>query len=167
MKKFICLFLVALFTLLTACSSNSDKTFRNDVTCEDIMNAVLDATNPPESEEVYKKSSDNLDSNILSIWADGLYEECKEFNLLSDYAIYVSAGVITYEIAVFKTDSTDDIINLFERRKENLGNGQKGMYDPMFETRMSSSKIETVGEFAVLLITDDNDSALDAIEKLK
>ena len=140
------------------------------IACESIMNAVLDSTQHPESENVYLASSGTLDTYSMSLWADGLFSECAEFSLLTDYAIYVSAGTTTYEVAVFKTASADNtvkLVDLLERRKENLANGQKGMYDPYFESRISNSKIITDGEYAMLIITDDNNAAIEAINNLK
>ena len=140
------------------------------IACESIMNAVLDSTQHPESENVYLASSGTLDTYSMSLWADGLFSECAEFSLLTDYAIYVSAGTTIYELAVFKTASADNtvkLVDLLERRKENLANGQKGMYDPYFESRISNSKIITDGEYAMLIITDDNNAAIEAINNLK
>ena len=40
------------------------------------------------------------------------------------------------------------------------------MYDLSFETKMSNAVVKTNGNFVIFLITDDNDAALKAIEKL-
>ena len=172
MKKYFCLLLVLFCVLLAACNQNSEseKGFKDGVNCEDVMNAVIGVTEHLDAEKIYLKSSNNLDFNNFSLWVDGLYGECEEFNLLSDYAIFVSAGTTTYEVAVLKTDkieNIDKLKELLERRKETLSLGDKGMYDPNFETRINNSKVLTAGEFVILLITDDNDAALEAIEKLK
>lgn len=174
MKKSFCLLLVLFCVFLVACSKNqnteSEKGFKDGVDCEEVMNAVIGVTEHLDSEKIYLKSSNNLDSNNFSLWVDGLYGECEEFKLLSDYAIFVSAGTTTYEVAVLKADEIDNVDKLkelLERRKETLSLGDKGMYDPSFETRINNSKVLTAGEFVILLITDDNDAALEAIEKLK
>lgn len=168
MKKYLTLLLVFVLFLLTACSGT--KEFREDITCEDIMNSVVDATVHPESDKIYLKSQDNLDAYGLSLWSDGLYQESEEIDLLSDYAIFTSAGTTTYEVAVLKAESSasvERIEELVNRRKETLALGDKGMYDPSFNIRMENSVVQTVGDFVILFITDDNDTALDEIEKLK
>ncbi len=168
MKKFLCYVLIVLLVCLIACNNNSS--FREGITCEDILTTIIDATKHPDADKIYKKTENNLDSNSFSLWVDGIFQESEEFEFISDYAIFVSAGTTTYEVAVLKTDSCNSvelIKELYERRKETLSLGDKGMYDPEFETRLSNSKIKIVGEFALLIITDDNDAALDAIEKLK
>ncbi|MBQ1186616.1 MAG: hypothetical protein IIX54_02885 [Clostridia bacterium] len=168
MKKLLIIFLVITLASLTACGTA--KEFKDGTACEEILNAVVEATEHPDSDKLYLKSEDNLDSSSFSLWVDGLYQESDELDLFSDYAIFVSAGTTTYEIAVLKASengSTDKLISVFERRKETLTLGDKGMYDPKFDMRISSSKIEVAGDIVILLITDDNDAALKALENLK
>ena len=105
----------------------------------------------------------------MSLWADGLFQECSEYDLIDDYAIYVSAGTTTYEIAVLRCEEEKDVSvlkNLVERRKETLSQGDNGMYDKDFKKRMSDSKVLTEKNTVVLLITDDNSAATEAINKL-
>lgn len=169
MKKLLNIFLILALFLLTACSGNT-QLFREDISCEDIMNAAVDATNKPDSDKIYLKDNNNLDAGAFSLWVDGLFGESEEFSLIDDYAVYVSAGTTTYEIAVLKASDSSGvktIKNIMERRKETLSLGDKGMYDPMFKQRMSNAKIETVGDFVILIITDDNNAALKALENLK
>ena len=168
MKKYIVLFLAFVLVILSACSDVSQ--FKEDVTCKDIMNAAIAATNKPDADKIYLKEDDNLDSAAFSLWSDGLFGESEEFSLVKDYAIYISAGTTTYEIAVLKANEStniDTIKSIMERRKETLSLGDKGMYDPMFKERMENSEILTVGDFVLLIITDDNDAALKALENLK
>lgn len=168
MKKCIVWFLVAILFVLTACNDTSQ--FREDVTCKDIMNTAIDATNKPDADKIYLKDDNSFDAGTFSLWTDGLFGESEELSLISDYAVYISAGTTTYEVAVLKANEssdTDAIKSIVERRKETLSLGDKGMYDPMFKERMSNSKILTVGDFVILIITDDNDAVLKAFENLK
>ena len=168
MKRILILFIIVLLVLLSGCTSN--QSFREGITCEDIMNAIIDVTDHPEADKIYLKSQDNFDAFALSLWADGMYQECDDIALIDDYAIFVSAGTTTYEIAVLKTDtinSTDKLEALMSHRKQTLELGDKGMYDPKFDLRMSTSKTLTVGNFVLFIITDDNDAALNAIEALQ
>ena len=168
MKKLFSALLIISICLLSACSDS--QSFKEGTSCEEIMNAVVEVTEHPQSDKVYLKAEDNLDTYSLSLWADGLYQECEEFELLFDYAIFVSAGTTTYEVAVLKADKKENVEkvkDLINRRKETLSLGDKGMYDPDFQSRMSNSQLKAVGEYVIFIVTDDNDAALDAIEQFK
>lgn len=170
MKKIICLLLATLVLPFSFAACNVKKSFPDNITCENILNAVLSVENSPESEKTYLAAEDNFDALSMGLWADGLYNECAEKDLLSDYAIYLGAGVKTYEITVLKAKSKGDVsglVDLIERRKTTLQMGDKGMYDPDFEVRMSNAVVYTDGLFVIFLITEDNDAAINAIDKLK
>lgn len=155
--------------IITACGDT--KTFPQDITCEQILNAAKQAVSDlPSSEKFYISGSEPLDTYKMSLWADGAYEECAEFSLLADYAVYYSSDNTTYEISVLKAaDKTDaeELAAVLERRKETLSGGDKAAYDPDFNNLISDSRIITDGEFVILLITPDNDAAITAIENLK
>ena len=170
MKRLLCLVLITtLMTVyLSGCENNKD--FSQEVTCEDIMKAAQSVGEVPEAEKIYLNSQKNLDSTLLSLWADGLYLECDEYTLIDDYAIFLCSGSHTYEIAVLKADSEDSISalnGLIERRKETLMLGDKGAYDPRFDMRMQNSVVYNDGLFVIFLVTDYNDASLRAIENLK
>lgn len=167
MVKIIAVVLAIITCLsLTGCGGQ----FTEDITANDIMNAALESTNAPEVEKIYSPTDTVLTSKNMSLWADSKYVDCAEFGMLEDYAIYISAGIISYEIAVLKaTDSeqTENLMQLIERRKETLAKGDKGFYDKNFKTRMEQSQLYTDGDFVIFLLTEDNDSAKQAIDKLK
>lgn len=168
MKKIIALFFAVLFLFTAGCAK--EKNFADAVTCEEIVDAVHSAGKAPNFEKYYRKSKNNLDSQTFSLWADGLYVECEDFDLLEDYAMFLGAGTETYEVVVLKAETNYDaqgMKELFERRKKTLAAGDKGMYDLNFEKKMENSVVEVVGEFAIFLVTDFNDDAVAAIEKLK
>ena len=168
MKKTISICLTFLISFLIGCSGSSG--FPSDVSCEDIADAVLNVTEHPEAEEYYTLSKGNLDSYSMSLWSDGLFEESSEFSKLDDYAIFLSAGTTTYEVAVLKAKNSDDVslfTQLIERRKETLALGDKGMYDPNFKKRMDSSKVITEGNIVIFIVNDDITAAEDAINALK
>lgn len=167
MKKLIILLMAALLIFTVSCTG--EKSFPDSLSCEDIL-ASLQVGYVPEYEKFYRKSENNLDSFSMSLWADGLYEECSEFDLLDDYSIFFAAGNNTYEIVVLKAKTENDVAALkgvIERRKQTLANGDKGMYDQEFETKMANSVLKTDGRFVIFLITSDNDAALKAAESLK
>lgn len=170
MKKIIslCLSLVFMVSLFAACGSKAE--FPADTSCEDILNAAQSIGEIPQSEHIYLKKENNLDGFSMSLWADGLYEECKELELLSDYAIFLAAGTKTYEVSVIKAEKaedTDKLLDLIERRKKTLAAGDKGMYDPDFDAKLESSLLYKDGNFVIFLLTPDNDAAKAEIEKLK
>ncbi len=168
MNKVLVFVLSLSMAFMMACSSSSG--FPEEVSCADIMNGVLEVTVHPEAEKIYTSEEDNLDTYSLSLWSDGLFQESAELSKLSDYAIYVSAGTTTYEVAVLRTEKTDDVsvlTDLIVRRKETLSLGDKGMYDPDFKRRMNSSEVITVGNTVIFVITDDNSAAKTAVNALK
>lgn len=168
--KFLTLFvLCASFLLFTACGNN--KSFSSDITAEQILNAAKSAVNTlPSSEKLYINDSQSLDTYKMSLWADGTFEECNEFSLVSDYALYLSADNNTFEISVLKAKSKADVeklVSVFERRKQTLSQGDKAAYDPDFKMLMQNSQILIEGDFVILLITPDNQAIITAIENLK
>ncbi len=167
MKKAIVLLMVLIMLFAVGCG---EKSFPDSLSCEEIVAAYQSVSEKPEYEKFYHKSENNLDTFSMSLWADGLFQECNELELLEDYAIYLGSGTDTYEVTVLKAKNeadTEKLVDLIERRKKTLENGDKGMYDQNFKTKMANSVLKTDGKFVIFLITDDNDAALKAAEKLK
>lgn len=167
MKKIIVCFVCVILIFCTACGET--KSFSADTTCEQILNAATTAASYNNT-KTYIKNNIDLDVYTMSMWSDGLFDECKEFELLADYAICYSNDNNTYEISVLKANSKNDIeklTNLFERRKKTLSEGDKAAYDPNFKNLIDDSRIITNGEFVILLITPSNDAVIKAIENLK
>ena len=167
MKRIIIFALCFCFVFLSACS---EKHFPEDASCEKILGELQSIGEIPESEKLYCSSSEVLDAFSMSLWADGLYAECEELPLLEDYAIFLGAGTDTYEVTVLKAKDEKDVsllVDLIERRKETLANGDKGMYDVKFKTRMENSRLEIDGKFVIFLLTDNNDASWEAVQKLK
>lgn len=166
MKKMIAIFIAVLLLFCVACG---DSNFSADTTCEQILNAAITAESY-DNTQTYTTSGTKLDKNLMSMWSDGVFAECEEFDLISDYAICYSNDNTTYEISVLKAKTQADVLkleSLCERRKQTLEAGTKAAYDPNFKQLMQKSKIVTEGEYVILLITDDNDAVISAIEKLK
>lgn len=167
MKRTVVIFLGLLLIFCVACGESGG--FPSGTTCEQILNAAKSAQSY-ENSVTYIKDKSNMDVYTMAMWADGVFAECEEFELISDYAICYSNDNTTYEISVLKAKSKDDvakIVSLFERRKQTLEGGTKAAYDSNFKKLMQGSKIETCGEFVMLLITNDNDTVINAIEKIK
>ena len=166
MKKTIAILICLMLVLCVACG---DSQFSDDVTCEQILNAAIKVESY-DNTQTYTTSGTKLDKNLMSMWSDGVFAECEEFDLISDYAICYSNDNTTYEISVLKAKTQADVLkleSLCERRKQTLEAGTKAAYDPNFKQLMQKSKIVTEGEYVILLITDDNDAVISAIEKLK
>lgn len=167
MKKIITILICAVLLFCVACGE--EKAFSSDTTCEQILNAATEVVSYDNTQN-YIKSKSDFNANLMSMWLDGVFVECKEFDLLSDYAICYSNDNTTYEISVLKAKSNDDVSkleSLFERRKKTLEGGTQAAYDPNFKKIMQSSKIITDGDFVILLITNDNDAVINAVENLK
>lgn len=167
-KKTVIFAISFVFLLATACTG--DKTFSSDITCEQILNAASAAVGQYQNTTTYIKNKNNLDTHAMSLWADGIFEECAEYDLLSDYAICYSNDNTTYEISVLKADTPEnaqELLSVLNRRKQTMADGTKAAYDPDFEILVKNSRIFTDGDFAILLITQDNNAAVDAIQNLK
>ena len=170
MKKAIAILLSVLMIMVVFTACGEKETFPQDVSCEDIMKAAQSVGEVPEAQNIYLKSQENLDSCSMSLWVDGIFEESKELDKLKDYAIFLSAGVTTYEIAVLKAQSEKDIDvlkDIINRRKQTLTLGDKGMYDPDFDVRMENAEVYNDGMFVIFLVTEDNAASKNAIENLK
>ncbi|MCI8331301.1 MAG: DUF4358 domain-containing protein [Clostridiales bacterium] len=172
-KLILLLCLIALLAMTAACGSQS-KTFPSGVTSDDIVQAVLDADeNTPQAEHRYANDSEQrqeIDTFTLSLIEDGLFEECPEFALIKEYALYICNSKETFEVQVLKAaneENAEQLKALLDRRLETLSGGDKSMYDPSFAGMMQNAKTYTDGPFAILLITPDNTRAQEAIEKLK
>lgn len=169
MRKIIALFLIGAI-LLTFVSCGAKKALPQDTSCEDILKAIEQVIDMPKYEKLYLKSEDNLDALSMSLWCDGALTSFDDTSMIEDYAIFLAAGTETFEIAILKfAASTDKNTKeeIFERRKKTIASGDKGAYDPDFENMMESSVAYINGNFGILLITKDNDKALEQIEKLK
>ena len=168
-KKVLALTMAAVLSLLVSCGQT--KSFSDDITCEQILNEAKSVDDKaPENATVYSKNGVAFDGYTMSLYADGTYEACEDINLLDDYAVFYSSDNTTYEISVLKAKSKDDVAKLHEilnRRKETLSSGDKAEYDPNFDNLMKNSQILTDGEFVILLITENNDNIIKAIENLK
>ena len=166
MKKVLVL-LMCVF-LLAGCKEK--ETFAENTTCEDIMQAAITATKAPEYDNIYRMKDNSFNSTDMSLWANGLYEESKDFDLISDCAIYLAAGNITYEVGVIKPKNAEDlglIVEIFENRKKTISGSNKAAYDPDFSNILNDCKIYVDDGFAIMLLTNDNTSAKKEIDKLK
>ncbi len=169
MKKLTSLLLV--FALVFAFGGcGRDKNFSAQTDCKQILDAAIGATNYPDCEKLYLKQDANLSATDLSLWYSGLYSESDKLDLLDDYAIFLSSGVTTYEVAVLKPKKKSDLKELkalLEERRVTLSLGDKGMYDPDFTVRMENSLLYTDGDFLIFLLTENNSAAKKAINALK
>lgn len=167
MKKTVTILMCALLLFCVACGPK--KGFPSDTTCEQILSAAT-AVESYDNTKNYIRGKTDFNPNVMSVWSDGVFDECEEYELLSDYAICYSNDNTTYEISVLKAKSKDDVSklkSLLERRKKTLNGGAQAAYDPNFKKIMQDAKIITDGNFVILLITNDNDAVIAAIEELK
>ena len=167
-KKIIICFLTALLLFVVSCGAT--KTLPADTSCEQILNTAKQAGTLPENTAEYVKGQKEFDAYTISLWADGSYTECAEYDMIADYAVFYSSDNTTYEISVLKAQNADNaekLVNMLTRRQNTLCSGAKAEYDPNFNSLMKNSKIITEGQFVILLITSDNNAIITAIEGLK
>lgn len=166
-KLTICL-MVLLLLVTAACGER--KSFSADITCKQILDAATSVGEQHLNVTQIFYDTQTLDPYKMSIWADGAYKECEEFDLLDDYALCYSNDNTTYEISVLKAKDEADVQKIkevLERRKQTLSGGDKAAYDPDFNKLLKDSRILTEENFVILLITSYNDAAITAIENLK
>lgn len=182
MKRLLAL-LLAILTCLCACSEKKDdkeeaegKSFPDDITCYEIMRAAVEAVHFSEDgnedgSDMYLPDRDNFDDFEMGLWADQNFDGCKEFELLTDYAIlYLPYAYVTYEVAVFEAANEEDaekLLGVLERRKDTMAAGDKGFYDANFESVMEDSLTYRDGNYAIMIITGDAETSKAAIEALK
>lgn len=165
-KAFIFYILVALFiSSIYGCSAK----LSNELACKDIMQAAVDATDAPGYQKIYELNQ-NFDATEMSLWASGRFEETTQFSLVEECAVYISKGSVAYEVAVFKAGNSDDantLLEVLENRLQTISKGDKAAYDPSFNQKCEKVKIYIDGNFAIMLLTEDNDAAVKAIDNLK
>ena len=174
MKKTLSIFLCLTALLMLAAACGKPKAFADNITCDAILQAALDACeNVPEAEHRYASSSEKgetIDTFTLSLLEDGIFEECPEYPLIKDYALYICNSKETFEVQVLKAEneeSAEKLKVMLDRRIETLSGGDKAMYDPSFAGMIQNAKTYTDGPFAILMITGDNTRPLEAVENLK
>ena len=179
MKRLLSLML-ALLTCLCACSENkedeAEAAFPEDITCEEIMRAAVDAVHFSEDgsedgSDTFLPANENFDEFEMGLWADSSFEGCEEYELLTDYAIlYLPYAYVTYEVAVLEAEDAEGaekLLDVLERRKDTLAAGDKGFYDANFENIIDDSLTYRDGNYAIMLITGDAATSKEAIEALK
>lgn len=170
MKRIALSVIAGILAVLLAFSlAGCQKSLSADTSCLDIMQAAVDATKAPGYQVIYELN-DNFSATDMSLWADGVFEESKEFSLLKECAVYISDGSVAYEVAVLKAENNDDaekLLTVLENRLETFSGGDKAAYDTTFEKKRQSVKIYTDGSFAIMLLTEDNAAAKKAIDALK
>ncbi len=167
MNKIITILICAALLFCVACGEG--KGFPANTTCEQILNAAT-AVESYDNTKNYINGKTDFNSNVMSMWSDGVFDECEEFDLLADYAICYSNDNTTYEISVLKAKSKDDVSkleSLFERRKRTLEGGTQAAYDPNFKKIIQDAQIIIDGDFVIFLLTNNNDAIIETIEKLK
>lgn len=170
MKKIAKIFISAILAVLLALSfCGCSAKLSDEIACKDIMQAAVDATAAPGYEMIYELNQ-NFNATEMSLWADGIFEESKQFSLIEECAVYISDGSVSYEIAVLKAKNAEDankLLEVLENRLKTFSGGDKAAYDPTFAKKREKVKIYADGNFAIMLLTEDNDAAKKAIDALK
>lgn len=167
MKKFLCFLAALMLLLLSGCG---EAVLPQDISAEQVLEECLKVGENPEISSEYLKSKNNFDSFKMSLWADGIYAECPEAEMVSDYAIVTGSAKDTFEISVLKADNAENAKQLravLQRRKQTISGSDNSNYDPNFTKRFENLVIKEDGLFVMLIMTEDNSKRLEQIEKLK
>jgi hypothetical protein len=90
-------------------------------------------------------------------------------DLLSDYAFYIPKGWYAFEVDVLKVKDTDSLTKATEylhARRAHQDSPDLEFYNPADVPVIHDARIFTVGNYAIMLATTDNDKAQEAISEL-
>ena len=164
-KFFICLMII-LSLLFSSCVSGEN------VSADKLMGALVEyfGAELHACRYIYYKSASEYSRNYLSHSLAGViyYGERRdhvwELDIMSDYAVRLADDESGCEIHIFKVrarSDTDTVEKILRRRVDYLQKRMVYIYTPEnYEKYISSAQVHLIGNYAVLLATPDNSSAL-------
>jgi len=182
MKKFQSkiTFILSMLILLTACfavvscGDESAKSIDDTAAVNDILDDILAKfPDAPAGSNFYSDSADDseyFDSIIgPTEYGDGFV--LPELDATDSYAVFVPEAKSTFNIAVFKSKTDADtatIKTMLEAKVTAMQNNpQIKAYDDekgTMQTMANNGKVYTAGKYVIMLITSDNDAAVNAAE---
>lgn len=171
MKKVsILLVLVLILLSFTSCTEDSG------VSAEELMREITSSyKNIPPCRAELRFGAEMESRSYLSHKLAGIIyygkksENVRELNLLSDFVIRLPDDQSAFEIHVLKVknlSNREEVIELCQRRIKMLQKSEVYLYVPeAYEENIAGATVYTKGNFVILLITPDNQKAINAIER--
>lgn len=161
MKRTAALFLTFFILLLTLCSC---RTTSSDASCQEVLRAMTNAEislpagkyyglSAPEGDEKYL--SDDL---ISSLFGGGSYPKIAEDWI--DCALYLSYGKSPCEFAVILCQSRDVAHDTAALLQARLSAIRLTKSSPEYAQMLENASITLIGNYALLIISSDTETAL-------
>ena len=152
-------FIILLAIIITFLSSCSQK----DISVNDILSKMVACETNAPAGRVYFSSAKFGDEHFAS---ESLLSALfgKEIEMAESFAFRISSFAMPYEYAIFKCSSedTNDIAKMCHRRIESV----KRLALREGEDTNISSRVYVSGGYVIMLITDSNDTLLDAAKSV-
>ena len=174
--KILSSFLAVITILLLLTSCNPTIVQPSGYTARELLTAItaeLGAT--PPTRGVFAHGAQQGNREYLNARLSGLLyygqagAKIHEFDLLADYAIHLSTDQSGFEIHVFKLMCISDraqVSKILQRRIYLLQSREVHIFNPSgYETHIASATVHISGNFVVLLVTNDNQTAIRVIER--
>ena len=104
------------------------------------------------------------------LYDEGRMRLLPEFETVVDYAVWMGQGLQGGEVHIFRLQDTGDVRsmeNLLSRRVTLLKRRSLYLFAPdVYESRLASAMVTSVGNYVLLLATDQNEEVLSYITKL-
>ena len=156
MKRTITVFLA--FLLCLCCFAACGKTQKNEISMYDMSRAMLGAA--VFSEMSYVSSADDNAQDLFGYLSDFDYSKVDSF-----FLAYATNGKGNAdEVAVVRLKDTSDVQNAVSSLQKHLEKRVSlyKTYDPTQSEKVSKGQIFSKGDFAVLIVSDDNTAVKDA-----
>ena len=174
--KTLSLFLALITILLLFTSCNPTIVAPSGIGARELLNAIteeLGVALPSRGvfyHGVQQGNREHLNARLTGLLYYGRTgAKIHEFDLLADYAIQLSSDQSGFEIHVFKLMCISDraqVSKILQRRITLLQSREVHIFNPSgYETYIAGATVHISGNFVVLLVTNDNQSAIRVIER--
>ncbi|MCQ2432996.1 MAG: hypothetical protein MJ175_10385 [Clostridia bacterium] len=169
------LFLLLCVTMVFVSTSCGESASYKIVPVDDLLTTALGcySSDVHRDPALQKSGSDTaLDDSTAGYFFYGEYDrEIPELANVEAYALAASSGIYPFEIDILfaaSDDTVSDAKTLLDARAEvkSASRGEINNYEPAWLPMVDDMEVFTVGRYAILLATPDNDAADNAIREL-
>lgn len=156
--------------------NQEDKPDVKDVKALEAADAVLaafdEALLPSFSLKLYGAAENDENyfiPGLAGTLINGTSEPVEELEYAEDYAFYIPKGAQVFEVDVVKVENSDNIqktADMLNRRLTIKDDGNVRLYNPEEIPLLENAEVVIIGNYVILLVTDDNETAKEALNKL-